>query len=87
MARPRNDQKHLKSAVEDLLRSIAGLMSAVGGAVAGSREVRGAAAKVKRSASVTGKKIGAKVKAAWAKLTPEQRKARVAKMHAWRKKG
>ncbi len=87
MARPRNHEQHPHTAVENQLRSIAGLLSAVGGAVAGSSEVRAAAAGVKRSASVTGRKISSKVRAAWAKLTPAERKARIAKVHAWRKTG
>lgn len=86
MARPRDHQKHISNAVEELLRSVTGLLGAVGAAVATSREVRAAARDVGRTATVTGKKIGAKVKAAWARLTPKQRRARIRKMHAWRKK-
>ena len=86
MARPRNHQKHLSLAVEDLLRSIAGLVDAASTAIASSRDVKRAATGVKKSASATGKKISSAVKAAWAKLSPEDRAARIRKMHAWRKR-
>jgi hypothetical protein len=86
MARRKDHGKHLTSAVGDLLGSVTNLLVKVGEAVRGSAEVATAAGRVKRAGTATGKKIGSKVKAAWARMTPAQRKARIAKMHAWRKK-
>jgi hypothetical protein len=86
MARPKDHGKHLTAAVGELLGSVTTLLVTVGEAVRGSAEVATAARGVKRAGTETGKKIGAKVKAAWARLTPSQRKARIARMHAWRKK-
>src|SRR5262245_11780371 len=86
MARPKDHGKHLTAAVGELLGSVTNLLVQVSDAVRGSAEVASAARRVKRAGTETGKKIGAKVKAAWARLTPAQRKARVEKMHAWRKK-
>ncbi len=67
------------------VRSLSRLGGAVVSAVAKSPKVKIAAVGVKKSAAATGKKIAAKVKAALARMTPEQREARMAKMHAWRK--
>jgi hypothetical protein len=64
-----------------------GLVDSLAATVQDGRQVAGAAKQVKRSATTTGKRIGSAVKAAWARMTPAQRKARIAKMHAWRKKG
>ena len=85
---PRTSKKAspIASAVEELLRAVTGLVGSVETTVRSGRQVGRAARDVKDAASDTGKKIGVKVKAAWARLTPAQRKARIAKMHAWRKK-
>jgi hypothetical protein len=85
MARPRDNKAHVSKAVEDLLRSVGRLVDSVGAAVKSDAAVRGAAAEVKKNATETGRKIGAKVKAAWARLTKDERAARIEKMHAWRK--
>ena len=86
MARPKDHTKHVSVAVEDLLGAVARLATSVQDAVAKSREVRVAATGVKVSATETGKKIGSAVKAAWARMSPKARAARVRKMHAWRRK-
>jgi hypothetical protein len=86
MARRKDHGKHLTSAIGELLGSVTNLLVKVGEAVRDSAQVATAARRVKRVGTATGKKIGSKVKAAWARLTPTQRKERIAKMHAWRKK-
>jgi hypothetical protein len=45
---------------------------------------KGGTARAPRKAA--GTKIASAVKAAWARLTPAERKARIEKMHAWRKR-
>ena len=86
MARPRDHAKHVHLAVDDLLRSVTRLVESIGSAVTKDPAVKRAARDVTKSASATSRKIGSKIKASWAKLTSEERKARVEKMHAWRKK-
>jgi hypothetical protein len=86
MARRKDHGRHLTSAVGELLGSVTNLLVKVGEAVRDSAEVHAAAGRVQRAGTETGRKIGSKVRAAWARLTPAQRKARIAKMHAWRKK-
>ncbi len=51
-----------------------------------SRAKAPASATKKRGPRKGNPKLKSKLKAYWANLTPEQRKTRVAKMHAWRKK-
>ena len=89
MARPRNHVKHIAASVETLLTAVTGLIDGLRTTVASGREVGTAVRGVKTAAKGTGKKIGAKVKAAWARYTPAQRAARIAKMkagHAKRKR-
>jgi hypothetical protein len=87
MPRPRNNVAHVTSAVDELLKAVTALVNTLQTTVSTGRQVGRAAREVKVAATDTGKKIGSAVKAAWARLTPAERKARIAKMHAWRKKG
>jgi hypothetical protein len=84
--RSRADTKQLSLAISDLLASARGLLAATESALAEGRRLQASAVAVGSAAKSAGKKIAAKVKASWARLSPAQRKARVAKMHAWRKK-
>jgi hypothetical protein len=87
---PRRSTSSVTSSVNELLAAVSRLTSAVAHAMSGP-QVREARAGVSASArtfaaaaSATGKKIGAKVKAAWARYTPKERAARIKKMLAAR---
>jgi hypothetical protein len=97
MARTRDHRKHLATAAEDLVRALSRFvdlagdaMKSGGGAGAGRSASSGA-----NGVASTGKRRGPgkgnpalkrKLKAYWANLSAADRKARIAKMHAWRKK-
>lgn len=87
MARPRNHAKHIASAVEGLVHSITSLLSSLTSAVAGRPESKTAPASRTPGQRGPGKgnpKLKAAIKAAWARMTPAERKARVARMLAGR---
>ena len=91
MSRPKKHETHISSAVKDLLVAVASLVKSVHGAVTTSPDVRGATSKVGKAAGVVGHAAavkGAKLKKSlkgyWARLTPAQHRARVAKMQAGR---
>jgi hypothetical protein len=86
----RSPRASVTTTVNELLGAVSRLAGAVQHALS-LPQVRAARAGVTSSAhsfaaaaSATGKKIGAKVKAAWARYTPKQRAARVKKMLAAR---
>ena len=81
----------VSASVNDLLGAVTGLLDSVRSAVVSSGPVVEAGARVAKPARLTakaagdtGKKIGAKVKAAWARYTPKERAARIRKMLAAR---
>jgi hypothetical protein len=98
MARPKNHQQHVTNAVSDLLHSVTRLLGSVGEAVQSAGQVLrhgksadGRSSRQGRPAKSRGPgkgnpKLKSKLKAHWAAMTPKERAARVAKMHAWRNK-
>ena len=98
MARPRNDAAHVTAALDGLVRALTGVVEAITRVVlmrgrsrkGGGRKRRGVevgSAERKRPGPGKGnKRHAASVAFTWAKYTPAERAARVAKMHAWRKK-
>ncbi len=90
MARPRNHVQHITTAVESLVRSISSLigsleasLSSRAGSVAAAVKGRGGRP-AQRGPGRNNPKLKAAIKASWARMTPAERKARVAKMLAGR---
>ena len=91
MARPRNHEKRIAEAVGGLLKAVTTVVEAVRAAV-GDRprasvavtvEPRtGRAAAPKRGPGKGNPRLKAALKASWARYTPRQRAARIAKMRA-----
>lgn len=77
---PTLDHAHaVHQAVETLVHAITGLVDHVQGAVSGH-----APARKGRGPGRNNPKLKAALKASWARMTPEQREARIAKMRAGR---
>lgn len=84
MARPRNHQKHLHSAVEGLVASMNGLLDTLGAAgphlPVEMRHAPGETAPKKRGPGKGNPKLKAALKAYWAKMKGKARASRIAKM-------
>lgn len=78
--RPRNDAKHLRAVVNELVSAVESLVATMG------RQPPGA---IQAASQPAKSKLGTGVRAAWANYTPAQRAARIAAMkagHAKRKR-
>lgn len=88
MARPRNNEKHIAHAIESLVGSIQGLLTAITDAARGATPAATPRPHVKipgqRGPGKNNPKLKAAIKASWARMTAAERKARVRKMLAGR---
>jgi hypothetical protein len=100
MARPRNHAAHVTAAVEGLVNALMTLVEEIARAVPAGVGVHGGGRRAKTARGIEignagpkrrgpgkgNRKLAKAIASSWAKYTPAERAARVAKMHAWRKK-
>lgn len=85
MARPRNHVRHLTTAVQALVQSITSLVASLEAPPTGRPAGAGALRrKGQRGPGRDNPRLKAAIKASWARMTPAERRARVARMLAGR---